>query len=84
MKQFFKDLISENNPMSTSRFALLFTLFMNLGLAIVICVLCFQTANIIYISALIDLIALTFGIGFTGKVVNKFAENKENKTEEIK
>lgn len=81
MKEFIKKLLDESTNYSTQRFALLFTLFLNLCLSTVVCVLCFQMANIIYITALIELITFTFGISLTGKVVQRFAEknNEENK-----
>jgi hypothetical protein len=43
-----------------------------------------MTANIIYVNALIDYCIVTYGIALTGKVIQRFAENKENKNEETK
>lgn len=79
MIEFIKKLLDESTNYSTQRFSLLIILFLTITLTIVNIVLCFQTANIIYINSITDLIYGILGIGITGKVVQRFAEKSIDK-----
>jgi len=76
MKQFIKNLLDESTTLSTQRFALVTIIGLTVLLTIVNIVLCFMTANLIYIGALTELTFGLLGIAITGKVWQKFAENK--------
>lgn len=79
MKEFIKKLLDESTPYSTQRVLLLSTIILMFIIVITNIVLCFMTANLIYISALTELCLGILGIATAGKVIQRSIENKEVK-----
>lgn len=83
MKTFFKELLKEGGTVSSMRFTLVSGVVMIAFLVGVIGYIVFYKADINYIDKIVFAIGTVAGIFITGKVSQKFAEVKENKSTTI-
>lgn len=83
MKTFFKELLKEGGTISSMRFTLVSGIIMIAFLVAIIGYIVFFKADINYIDKIVFAIGTVAGIFITGKVFQKFAEVKENKSTTI-
>ena len=76
MKEWFKSLLSENGDVSMTRFLSLICVVTSIGLAI------YGLVKDKNIDSLVGIVSVFLGAGFSGKVIQKFAEKKSVESDE--